>query len=197
MIFTIPAACQCGDTGERPREIPARCHSCRECRYCPELARADTVTLGTRATREAASSDSLDMDFREAGSPSPILGPVEQIQPALQFAGHEFLKIAHEIPIDVVGVGSFVAAKSILKDLDILLIMDEDFEGERVAVPSQAVFDSVRAKLLFESDVLWARASRSGLLPASLKSCPFRSAANALSNSHAQLRLVADRPRRG
>ena len=53
-------------------------------------------------------------------------------------------------------MGSFVAAKSVLKDLDILLIMYEDFEGERVAVPSQAVFDSVRAKLLFESDVLWA-----------------------------------------
>jgi len=30
---------------------------------------------------------------------------------------------------------------------------------ERIGVPAQAVFDSVRAKLLFESDVFWARAS--------------------------------------
>ena len=37
--------------------------------------------------------------------------------------------------------------------------MDEDFEVERIGVPAQAVFDSVRAKLLFESDVFWARAS--------------------------------------
>ena len=45
------------------------------------------------------------------------------------------------------------------KDLDILLIMDEDFEVERVAVAAQVVFDSVRAKLLFESDVFWTRVS--------------------------------------
>ena len=37
--------------------------------------------------------------------------------------------------------------------------MTEDFEAERVAVPTRDVFDSVRAKLLFESDVFWARAS--------------------------------------
>ncbi len=55
--------------------------------------------------------------------------------------------------------GSFVTSKPAPKDLDILLIMDEDFEVERIALPSRAVFDSVRAKLLFESDVFWARAS--------------------------------------
>ena len=55
--------------------------------------------------------------------------------------------------------GSFVTAKPYPKDLDILLIMDEDFEVDRIAAPAQAVFDSVRAKLLFESDVFWARAS--------------------------------------
>ena len=37
--------------------------------------------------------------------------------------------------------------------------MDDDFEVEPVAGPAQAVFDSVRAKLLFESDVFWARTS--------------------------------------
>jgi hypothetical protein len=55
--------------------------------------------------------------------------------------------------------GSIVTAKPAPKDLDILLIMAEDFEVDGVAAPAQAVFDSVRAKLLFESDVFWARAS--------------------------------------
>jgi hypothetical protein len=55
--------------------------------------------------------------------------------------------------------GSFVTAKPSPKDLDILPIMDEDFEVEGITAPAQAVFDSVRAKLLFESDVFWARAS--------------------------------------
>ncbi len=55
--------------------------------------------------------------------------------------------------------GSFVTAKPAPKDLDILLIMDEDFEVEAIAAPAQAVFDSVRANLLFEADVFWARSS--------------------------------------
>jgi len=37
--------------------------------------------------------------------------------------------------------------------------MAEDFEVDGVGAAAQAVFDSVRAKLLFESDVFWARAS--------------------------------------
>ena len=55
--------------------------------------------------------------------------------------------------------GSFVTAKPAPRDLDILLIMDENFEADRIAGPAQGVFDSTRAKLLFESDVFWARAS--------------------------------------
>ena len=55
--------------------------------------------------------------------------------------------------------GSYVTAKPSPKDIDLLLIMDEDFEVDALAAPAQAVFDSVRAKLLFESDVFWARAS--------------------------------------
>lgn len=45
--------------------------------------------------------------------------------------------------------GSFVTAKPAPRDLDLLLIMDEDFEVDRVAAPARAVFDSVRAKLWF------------------------------------------------
>ncbi len=37
--------------------------------------------------------------------------------------------------------------------------MDEDFEVDGLAAPAQAVFDSVRARLQFESDVFWARSS--------------------------------------
>jgi hypothetical protein len=37
--------------------------------------------------------------------------------------------------------------------------MDENFEVDHVAGPARDVFDSMRAKLLFESDVFWARAS--------------------------------------
>ncbi|MFN0105358.1 MAG: DUF6932 family protein [Bryobacteraceae bacterium] len=55
--------------------------------------------------------------------------------------------------------GSFVTAKASPKDLDILLIMDEDFETDRVDSPIQAIFNSTRAKLLFEADVFWARDS--------------------------------------
>ena len=55
--------------------------------------------------------------------------------------------------------GSFVTAKAAPGDLDILLIMDNDFEVGRMAVPAQSIFDSVRAKLLFQSDIFWARAS--------------------------------------
>jgi hypothetical protein len=55
--------------------------------------------------------------------------------------------------------GSFITAKPAPKDLDILLIMDDDFEVDGVAAPARAVFDSVRAKLLFEADVFWARSS--------------------------------------
>ena len=55
--------------------------------------------------------------------------------------------------------GSFVTSKPSPRDLDILLIMSDDFEVERVPARVQAPFDFTRAKLQFESDVFWARAS--------------------------------------
>ena len=55
--------------------------------------------------------------------------------------------------------GSFVTAKPAPRDLDILLIMSEDFEVDHMPASAQAVFDATRARLLFESDVFWARAS--------------------------------------
>lgn len=55
--------------------------------------------------------------------------------------------------------GSFVTGKPAPRDLNVLLIMSADFEVDRLPASGQAVFDSSRAKLLFESDVFWARAS--------------------------------------
>jgi hypothetical protein len=52
--------------------------------------------------------------------------------------------------------GSFVTAKPAPRDIDVLLIMDENFEVDDIAAPAQDIFDSTRAKLLFESDVFWA-----------------------------------------
>jgi hypothetical protein len=56
-------------------------------------------------------------------------------------------------------LGKFRGGKPAPKDIDILLIMEDDFQVDELAVPSRAVFDSVRAKLLFESDIFWARSS--------------------------------------
>jgi len=55
--------------------------------------------------------------------------------------------------------GSFVTAKASPRDIDLLLVLDEEFEVQYLPVAAQAVFDSVRARLLYESDVFWARAS--------------------------------------
>jgi len=55
--------------------------------------------------------------------------------------------------------GSFVTEKPSPRDLDVLLIMSEDFEAGSLASPAQAVFESARARLLFEADVFWARVS--------------------------------------
>jgi hypothetical protein len=55
--------------------------------------------------------------------------------------------------------GSFVTAKPAPRDLDILLIMNDDFEVDQMSAPAKAIFDCTRAKLLFESDIFWARAS--------------------------------------
>ena len=56
-------------------------------------------------------------------------------------------------------LGQFCHGETGAGDLDILLIMSEGFEVDRLAASAQAVFDSTRAKLLFESEVFWARAS--------------------------------------
>jgi hypothetical protein len=49
--------------------------------------------------------------------------------------------------------GSFVTAKPAPRDIDLLLIMEADFEVESLAERVREVFDTTRAKLRFESDV--------------------------------------------
>ena len=55
--------------------------------------------------------------------------------------------------------GSFVTARPQPKDIDLLLIMSADFELGDMPSISQGVFESARAKLLFNADVFWARES--------------------------------------
>ena len=55
--------------------------------------------------------------------------------------------------------GSFVTMQANPRNLDVLLIMSEDFEVARLSGPAQAVFDSSRARQQFTADVFWERAS--------------------------------------
>jgi len=45
------------------------------------------------------------------------------------------------------------------RDLDILPILDQDFEVDAVAAPSQAIFDSLQVKMLYQSGIFRARTS--------------------------------------
>lgn len=55
--------------------------------------------------------------------------------------------------------GSFVTTKASPRDVDLLMIVANDFEIQHVLSAAQVVFDSVQARLLYESDVFLARAS--------------------------------------
>lgn len=55
--------------------------------------------------------------------------------------------------------GSFVTQKSAPGDLDLLLIMSKDFMAATLPDERRDVFDAARAKLVFGSDVFWARES--------------------------------------
>lgn len=55
--------------------------------------------------------------------------------------------------------GSFVTAKPSPRDLDILLIMADDFSVEQLPPESRVVFHHLSAGIAFEADVFWSRAS--------------------------------------
>ena len=55
--------------------------------------------------------------------------------------------------------GSFVTNKEMPNDLDVLLVMGTEFAVEALPVPVQVVFDHVQARLCFQADVFWTKAS--------------------------------------
>ena len=55
--------------------------------------------------------------------------------------------------------GSFVTARESPNDVDVLLLMRDDFRLDDCPEPSRAVFDHAAARMLFQADVFWSRAS--------------------------------------
>jgi hypothetical protein len=55
--------------------------------------------------------------------------------------------------------GSFVSAKESPNDVDTLLIMSEDFQLEAVSEESKDLFDYIRARVRFNADIFWSKAS--------------------------------------
>jgi len=55
--------------------------------------------------------------------------------------------------------GSFVTSKEVPNDLDVLLVMSTEFAVEAVPALAQVVFDHVQARLRFQADVFWTKAS--------------------------------------
>jgi hypothetical protein len=55
--------------------------------------------------------------------------------------------------------GSFVTSKEVPNDLDVVLVMSPEFAVEAVPAPAQVVFDHVQARLRFQADVFWTKAS--------------------------------------
>jgi hypothetical protein len=55
--------------------------------------------------------------------------------------------------------GSFVTAKESPNDVDILLVMGEDFRLETAPEECKQLFDYIRARVRFNADVFWSKAS--------------------------------------
>lgn len=55
--------------------------------------------------------------------------------------------------------GSFVTGKEVPNDLDMLLVMAPDFAVGALPAHCQIVFDHAQARLRFEADVFWTKAS--------------------------------------
>ncbi|MEW6737342.1 MAG: hypothetical protein AB1489_39030 [Acidobacteriota bacterium] len=55
--------------------------------------------------------------------------------------------------------GSFVTNKESPNDLDILLIMDSEFQLEQITTEHKILLDHSQAKLRFNADIFWAKIS--------------------------------------
>jgi hypothetical protein len=55
--------------------------------------------------------------------------------------------------------GSFVSNKELPQDIDLLLIMKEDFVVDKVAPKVKKVFDYVQGRIAFNADIFWVKSS--------------------------------------
>lgn len=55
--------------------------------------------------------------------------------------------------------GSFVTSKEVPNDLDVWVVMSTEFAIEALPTPAYIVFDHVQARLRFQADVFWTKAS--------------------------------------
>ena len=55
--------------------------------------------------------------------------------------------------------GSFVSNKEFPNDIDLLLIMKEDFDLEQIDSEIKTIFDYTQAKIKYSADVFWAKSS--------------------------------------
>jgi len=55
--------------------------------------------------------------------------------------------------------GSFVSNKELPQDIDLLLIMREDFVVDKMDLEVKKVFDYVQGRIAFNADIFWAKSS--------------------------------------
>jgi len=55
--------------------------------------------------------------------------------------------------------GSFVSAKESPNDVDILLLMKETFQLEKISEDSKVIFDHVAARIRFHIDIFWSKST--------------------------------------
>ena len=55
--------------------------------------------------------------------------------------------------------GSFVSAKESPNDVDILLLMKETFQLEKISEDRKVVFDHVAARIRFHIDIFWSKSA--------------------------------------
>ncbi|PIV20876.1 MAG: hypothetical protein COZ69_16425 [Deltaproteobacteria bacterium CG_4_8_14_3_um_filter_45_9] len=55
--------------------------------------------------------------------------------------------------------GSFVSAKESPNDVDMLLLMKETFQLERISEDSKFIFDHVAARIRFHIDIFWSKSA--------------------------------------
>lgn len=55
--------------------------------------------------------------------------------------------------------GSFITNKELPQDIDLLLIMKEDFIVDKVGPEAKKMFDYVQGRIVFNADIFWTKSS--------------------------------------